>query len=100
MANAHSTFWSTVAHKYDQVVDLQIGANTRALVRDRVTKEGLLGCLVEFGCGTGFYTQMLAEKATRVVATDLALGMLTLAKENITAANVTFQVEDCQQTSL
>jgi len=54
MANAHSTFWSTVAHKYDQVVDLQIGANTRALVRDRVTKEGLLGCLVEFGCGTGF----------------------------------------------
>jgi len=43
---------------------------------------------------------MLAEKATRVVATDLALGMLTLAKENITAANVTFQVEDCQQTSL
>src|SRR3954447_16781698 len=100
MANAHSVFWSTVAHKYDQVVDLQIGSKTRALVRERMTKEGPLGYLVEFGCGTGFYTRVLAEKATRVVATDLAPGMLMLAKENITAANVTFQVEDCQRTSL
>jgi hypothetical protein len=46
-------FWSKVAHAYDRVVDLQIGPRTRAMVRERVAREGRLGNLVEFGCGTG-----------------------------------------------
>ncbi len=73
---------------------------TRSLVRERVAKEGRLGNLAEFGCGTGFYTQVLAGKADSVVATDLSPGMLALAKDQIKAANVTFQVEDCQKASL
>ena len=89
-----------VAQKYDQVVDLQIGPMNRSIVRERVRKEGRLGKLVEFGCGTGFYTQVLVGKADTVVATDISQGMLALAKERIKATNVTFQVEDCQATSL
>ena len=69
------------------------------MVRERVMKEGRLGELAEFGCGTGFYTQVLVGKADSVLATDISPGMLALAKERITAANVTFQVEDCQATS-
>ena len=99
MANEQREFWSTVAKKYDQVVDLQIGPLTRSIVRERVGREGRLGKLVEFGCGTGFYTKVLADKADAVVATDISPGMLALAKERIKAANVTFQVEDCQETS-
>ena len=100
MANEQSEFWSTVAQKYDRVVDLQIGPTTRSMVRERVAKEGRLGKLAEFGCGTGFYTQVLVGKADSVVATDISPGMLALAKERIKAANVTFQVADCQATSL
>lgn len=100
MADEQSEFWSKVAQKYDQVVDLQIGPKTRSMVRQRVAKEGGLGNLAEFGCGTGFYTQVLAGKADSVVATDLSPGMLALAKDQIKAANVTFQAEDCQRTSL
>ena len=101
MANEHREFWSKVAQKYDRVVDLQFGGPmTRSMVRERVAKEGRLGNLAEFGCGTGFYTQVLAGKADSVVATDLSPGMLALAKDQIKAANVTFQVEDCQKTSL
>jgi ubiquinone/menaquinone biosynthesis C-methylase UbiE len=100
MANEQSEFWSRVAQKYDQVVDLQIGRMTRSLVRERVAKEGPLGNLAEFGCGTGFYTQVLAGKADSVVATDLSPDMLALAKHQIKATNVTFQAEDCQRTSL
>jgi SAM-dependent methyltransferase len=48
---------------------------------------------------TGFYTQVLVTQAHTVVATDISPGMLALAKERIKAANVTFQVEDCQATS-
>jgi len=100
MANEQSDFWSKVAPKYDHVVDLQIGPQTRSMVRERVAKEARLGNLVEFGCGTGFYTAVLAEKANSVLATDASPGMLALAKDRIQAPNVTFQVEDCQQTSL
>src|SRR5690349_2028245 len=95
-----SEFWSRVAHKYDSVVDLQIGPGTRAMVRDRLDREGHLGTLAEFGCGTGFFTETLAGKADRVTATDLAVGMVALAKQRIRAANVQFREEDCQQTSL
>lgn len=99
MANEQREFWSQVARSYDLVVDLQLGAETRSMVRQRAAQEGRMGTLVEFGCGTGFYTQVLADKADSVVATDLAPGMLALAKERIKAANVTFQEEDCQKTS-
>ena len=95
----HAEFWSHVASRYDLVVDLQIGPNTRSMVRERVGREGRLGNLVEFGCGTGFYTEVLADKADRVTATDLSAGMLALAQQRIAATNVTFQVEDGHQTS-
>ena len=100
VGNEQAEFWSNVAKQYDRVVDLQIGGNTRSMVRERVVREGNLGRLVEFGCGTGFYTQALARKADTVLATDISQGMLDLAKRQVGAANVTFQAEDCQQTSL
>jgi ABC-2 type transport system ATP-binding protein len=100
MANEQAEFWSKVAEKYDGVVDLQIGGKTRSMVRERVVQEGPLGRLVEFGCGTGFYTRVLASKADTVLATDISPAMLELAKQQVKMANVTFQAEDCQHTSL
>jgi ABC-2 type transport system ATP-binding protein len=100
MSTEHAEFWSKVARKYDQVVDLQIGPRTRSLVRERLAKEQRLGDAVEFGCGTGFNTATLAEKAGRLVATDLSEGMLAAAQERVKQANVSFQIEDCQKTSL
>ena len=99
MAKSGDEFWSKVALKYDRVVDLQLGDGTRALVRERVEREGRLGQVVELGCGSGYFTEALARKADRVVATDLAQGMVQLARERIPAENVAFQVEDAQQTS-
>ena len=100
MANEQREFWSRVAQKYDAVVDAQIGPRTRSLLRERVAREDRLGRVVEFGCGTGFFTGTLAARADHVLATDLSPGMLALAKERTTAPNVTFQVEDCQRCSL
>lgn len=92
-------FWSSVAQKYDRVADLQIGGRTRLLLRERLEKEQPLGNLVEFGCGTGFFTSVLARKAATVIATDLSPAMLALARERVCAENVTFQPQDCQRTS-
>jgi ubiquinone/menaquinone biosynthesis C-methylase UbiE len=93
-------FWSQVARRYDEVVDLQIGPRTRSLVRDRLAREPRLGRVVELGCGTGFYTQELARNAEHVVATDLSPGMLEVAAARVAADNVTFRAEDCERTSL
>jgi ubiquinone/menaquinone biosynthesis C-methylase UbiE len=92
-------FWSTVAARYDRVVDLQIGPRTRAMVRERVSREGPLGKAVEFGCGTGFFTETLAGKADSLIATDLSPGMLELARARVKAPHVTFRAEDCQATT-
>jgi ubiquinone/menaquinone biosynthesis C-methylase UbiE len=95
----HREFWSAVAESYDHTVDSQIGGRTRALVRERLAEEGSLGRVAELGCGTGFYTDVLASKADDVVATDFAPGMLEIARTRVRAANVTFQAEDAQRTS-
>ena len=99
MTTQHRTFWSSIAQKYDEVVELQIGPDTRAMVRARLAQEGQLGVLAEFGCGTGFFTNILADKAEMVVATDLAPGMLVLAKQRVKANNVRFEEQDCQKTT-
>jgi len=100
MPNEQAAFWSNVAAKYDRVVDLQIGGATRSLLRERVAREGHLGRVVEFGCGTGFYTEVLARKADTLLATDISPGMLGVARREVKAANVAFQIEDCEHTSL
>jgi ubiquinone/menaquinone biosynthesis C-methylase UbiE len=100
MSNEHSEYWSAVARKYDEVVDIQIGPKTRSLVRDRVSQENTLGNVVEFGAGTGFYTSVLAGKADTLLATDISSGMLEVAKDLVQANNVRFQTADCQSTDL
>jgi ubiquinone/menaquinone biosynthesis C-methylase UbiE len=100
LSNEQSEFWSKIVEKYDRVVDAQIGPRTRSLVRDRVSMEDRLGSLVEFGCGTGFYTSVLASKSERVMATDLSPAMIALAKNQLTSANMVFQEEACQSSSL
>jgi ubiquinone/menaquinone biosynthesis C-methylase UbiE len=100
MAGGHREYWSQVARDYDRVVDLQIGPRSREMVRQRLSREGRLGAVAELGCGSGFYTAVLAEKADSVIATDIAPGMLELARDRVAAPNVHFQAEDCQQTAL
>jgi ubiquinone/menaquinone biosynthesis C-methylase UbiE len=96
----HGEFWSKLAAGYESVIDRQLGGRTRRLLRDRIAREGALGRAVEFGCGTGFFTAALADKAERLLATDVSEGMLRVARRQVQAPNVTFGVEDCQRTSL
>jgi ABC-2 type transport system ATP-binding protein len=99
-SDEHKQLWSTLARKYDQVVDLQLGLRTRAMLRDRIAKEDALGDVVEFGCGTGFFTVLLSSKSKTLLATDLSPARLELAREQINGSSVTFKVADCQKTSL
>jgi ABC-2 type transport system ATP-binding protein len=93
-------FWSQISTQYDAVVDAQLGRDLRRLVRERLSKEADLGDAVELGCGSGYFTEALARNAQTLVATDVAPGMLDVARQTVGAAgDVRFQVEDCQKTS-
>jgi ubiquinone/menaquinone biosynthesis C-methylase UbiE len=93
-------FWSQAAPDYDRVVELQIGPGTRARIRERLAQEDSLGHVVEFGCGTGFFTELLVRKATSVLATDASPGMLSYVAPRLLDPRIEFQLADCQGSSL
>jgi SAM-dependent methyltransferase len=97
LLDLNRSFWTDVAPKYDDVIDLVFGAEARRRVLTRLAKESGWGRVVEFGCGTGNNTQVLAEFASTVVATDLSPGMLARARARVRAGNVTFREENCQR---
>lgn len=101
MSNEVEQFWKVMAPTYDSVVDETIGERLRPAVADRISSEGRLGMVAEFGCGTGYFTEALARQAEEVMATDLSKDMLARAGERLRdLKNVTLSNEDCMKTSL
>jgi demethylmenaquinone methyltransferase/2-methoxy-6-polyprenyl-1,4-benzoquinol methylase len=50
--------------------------------------------VLELACGTGWWTQWLAQQARHVIAVDAAEEMLTLNRERVHAANVQYTLAD------
>jgi len=70
---------------------------TRDLDR-KVTRETLASqvfdSILELGCGTGKNTEFLVQIGANVHALDFSEGMVAVAKEKVTAANVRFSMAD------
>lgn len=52
------------------------------------------GAVLEIACGTGLWTEALADLAERVTAIDAAPQALAIARERVSAGNVTFEAAD------
>jgi 2-polyprenyl-3-methyl-5-hydroxy-6-metoxy-1,4-benzoquinol methylase len=52
------------------------------------------GRVLEIACGTGLWTEALADLADTVVAIDAAPETLAIARERVRSGNVTFEVAD------
>jgi ABC-2 type transport system ATP-binding protein len=92
-------FWSRTSPTYDASVDASLGGNTRPLINELLEKEKDLGAVVEFGCGTGYFTRTLAERSESVIATDFSDDMLRIAGEHLKGCNnVRFLNVDWQHT--
>lgn len=99
MAKDKVEFWSRTSPTYDASVDTSLGGNTRPLINELLKKEKNLGAVVEFGCGTGYFTRTLADRAESVIATDFSDDMLRIAEEHVKGCNnIRFQNVDCQNT--
>jgi ubiquinone/menaquinone biosynthesis C-methylase UbiE len=94
-------YWGYKAQQYDTATAYVVGEETQ-----RETRAWLLGQLqatdhvLELGCGTGQFSEGVAQKVGHLTATEGAVEMLDLAKERLAPfANVIVQMEDCYRTT-
>lgn len=84
IATADAAFWTRLSRKYaaDPIADVAGYERTLARVAE------LLGPgdrVLEFGCGTGTTALQLAPNVSAYLATDLAPGMIAIAREKLAA---------------
>ncbi len=101
MAYRKERYWSQFARNYDEDAEFVVGKSLREAIAGKLRQERGLGEVAEFGCGTGYFTQAIAEYAECVIATDLSEEMLEAARNRLNNfRNVTFQKEDSENLSL
>lgn len=92
-------YWSKFANTFDEDQKCIVGGAVQQALKERLSGESGLGELIEFGCGAGFFTKVLAENASHVVATDLSDEMLAVARTQLQdLQNVTVEIADCEKT--
>jgi ABC-2 type transport system ATP-binding protein len=96
MLEHEERYWSRFARTYDEDQEYVVG---KAIIKG-LFEEPDLGEVIEFGCGTGYFTKEIAKKARNVIATDLSDEMLEMARIQLKEfRNITLQKADCEDTS-
>jgi 2-polyprenyl-3-methyl-5-hydroxy-6-metoxy-1,4-benzoquinol methylase len=81
------------AGEYDATAYGDVAA-ARARIARLVAQMRLAGNVLEIACGTGLWTQALAEWADTVTAIDAAPEALAIARDRVGTASVRFEVAD------
>ena len=90
-------YWSKFAKTFNEDQTYIVGGTVQQALIDRLSGESDLRELIEFGCGAGFFTKVLAENASHVVATDLSDEMLAVARTQLKDwQNVIVEKADCE----
>lgn len=93
-------YWSRFPDTYDRNQEYVVG---KELI-DKITKElndlPELGEIIEFGCGTGYFTETIVQKTNHMIATDLSDELLEIAKKRLNKnPEIAIQKENCMDTS-
>jgi 2-polyprenyl-3-methyl-5-hydroxy-6-metoxy-1,4-benzoquinol methylase len=81
------------AGEYDVTAYEDVAA-TRVLIAELVAEMRPTGRVLEIACGTGLWTEGLAAWADTVTAIDAAPEMVTVARDRVRSANVSFEIAD------
>jgi ABC-2 type transport system ATP-binding protein len=74
-----------------------VGKEIQQDILKLLSSEHNFGKVIEFGCGTGFFTQAIANNADHVTATDLSEQMLDKTKKKLkNFKNISIQKADCE----
>jgi predicted adenylyl cyclase CyaB len=91
-------YYGRQGEDYDEAMRFAVGDEVLRQMRAAVEQEEKLGKVLELGCGTGFFTRFVAERATALTATDLSWPLLTVAQRRMRRLEqVTFLQMDCEQ---
>ena len=98
--NMTEEYWSRFPNTYDKNQEYVVGKELLDEITQELNRLPEMGELLEFGCGTGRFTETVAEKTTRMFATDLSDSLLEAARTRIgDHPKVTVQKENCMATS-
>lgn len=93
-------YWSRFPDTYDKKMEYVVGKELLDEIIQELNRLPELGELVEFGCGTGIYTETIVPKTKSMFATDLSDSLLAVARTRIGEhPKVTIQKENCMATS-
>ena len=93
-------YWSRFSDTYDKKQEYVVGKDLKDEIDKALSELPDLGKTVEFGCGTGVYTELILPKTTHLKATDLSNELLALARQRLGPnPKVLFQKENCMATS-
>jgi ubiquinone/menaquinone biosynthesis C-methylase UbiE len=100
MEKRKEDYWGKFAHTFDEDQKYIVGEAIQRTIIEKLSTERDLGNAVEFGCGRGYYTGVIAKNAKQVVATDVSDEMLEMARRQLESfANITVQKADCYSTA-
>ena len=94
-------YWSRFQTTYDENQEYVVGKYLLDEVKENIKRLPDLGEVLELGCGTGIFTEVVAQNADHVFATDLSDELLERARIRLKEIdNITIQKENCTSTSL
>ena len=93
-------YWSRFSATYDKNQEYVVGKDFLNEVKITLNNLTDLGEVLELGCGTGYFTEVIANNSNHVFATDLSDELLENAKKRLSSIkHITFQKENCYNTS-
>ncbi len=93
-------YWSRFHATFDENQEYVVGKGLLDDVKENIKGLSDLGEVLELGCGTGNFTEVIAQNADHVFATDLSDELLEIARKRLDKIdNITFQKENCTSTS-
>jgi ABC-2 type transport system ATP-binding protein len=100
MEKREEGYWGKFARTFDEDQTYIVGEAIQKTIIEKLSTERDLGNVVEFGCGRGYYTGVIAKNAKKVVATDISDEMLEMARKQLEGfPNITVQKADCYSTA-
>ena len=87
-------YYATIAQQYERVYDKPERQEDLEVLRDKVADVLEGHTVLELACGTGYWTEVIAETADSVLATDINDEMLALAQARELPDTVTFAKMD------
>jgi len=94
-------YWGRLASTFNQNNLYVTGVKVNQVIRGWLVEQFNEGDVVlELGCGSGFYSEMVVGRVKQLTATDLAPEMIEQAKRKLVQfTNVEVRTEDCYNTS-